>query len=122
MQTILQMDFSFRDLSSLFSLSGDTEFESVKPQSKRPTLCHQGFGKLSESWLWSKFSTGEVGIWGLMRSIRGSRLCLDHQVSLYSWKGEKSQQRHVLVIILLLNTLNTYSGLTMPSLCKFNSK
>lgn len=116
MQTFLQIGFSFRELSSVFSLTGDTEPESVRPQSKRPTLCHQGFGKLSESWLRSEFSTAEV-IWGPMRSIRGSRLYLDHQVSLYSWMGEKSQQRHKLVLMLLLNTLTTYfQGSTYPAL------
>ncbi|TNN68271.1 hypothetical protein EYF80_021452 [Liparis tanakae] len=71
---------SWRESSSLSSTAGDTEAElgPVRPQSLRAPLTQQDCGKRSASGLGSELTGSEV-IVGPVRSIRGSRLCLDHQ-------------------------------------------
>ncbi|KAA8589886.1 hypothetical protein FQN60_013251, partial [Etheostoma spectabile] len=84
LHTRLQSGRSAREFSSLLSAFGLTEPELglVRQQSRAAMLLHRDSGPRSESGL------GSEVIWGAVRSIRGSWLCLDHQVSRYRGGGQ----------------------------------
>lgn len=107
LHTLLQIGSSCREFSSLFSVTGGAlpEFGPVKPHSHRAALRQQESGKRSES---LAESTGSGKIGGPVRSIRGSWLYLDHQVSLWSWTGEREiQQKKGRGLVFFVDTFLT---------------
>lgn len=72
---------------------GEPDLEPVRPQNRRAALCQQESGKWLESGLMSLFTGSEI--WkGAIKSILGSLLYLDHQVSLYSWTGKEERHKY----------------------------
>lgn len=110
------MGSSSRKLT-LFSVTGgaDWDVSPLRPQSHIIVLLHVGCVELSVSVATGFTESGSI--WGTLRSIRGSRLCLDHQVSLYSYR-KKGQEVNAIVSFKSKGTwhrFNTFGGF-MPVL------